>query len=165
MPPCIVIILPEEFRDAWSRHDYVTIAAAIETGSGDPGTSRALVVFNVSPDSISGTVSYHVDMPWRPDRPFPTLRITRLTTGATASHRVGDLCIEPPTGDGDYGRLTFELYFECAEIAADGWDTYCAEYRQESRSAEPELRPQVDPSRYRILETLPHAGPLPAAYP
>ena len=138
--------------------DVQLIAGRIHTGTEDPDTSRALVVFNLTPNIQSGVAVFRASMSWPRDVPLPPVGVAdgsgvsvpstlqNMTQGADAKGRA------------DRVQLGFALYFAAADVPANGWRTYIASYTDVPGPALENALPNAD---LVVVETTRHGGDLP----
>jgi len=140
----------------FAEHRWDEIASRIDTGTTNPDSSRALIVFNTTSEPLSGIAVFHVDMPWRDGRELQGIQVSHLL-----SQRVCISSISEPIFSG--GRIMFDLCFEVVDIPALGWDTYIAEYVETATNKLSTLHPNtVD---LVVHETPRHTGSLSPKYP
>ncbi len=138
------------------RH-LAAIADRINTGLDDPDTSRALVVFNLTPLPLSGVTVFRVAMSWPRGLPLPPVVVT--DAGRSVPSSVRDLAEGPDAkGRPDRRQLSFSLGFAVSEVPASGWRTYIAAYTD---SPSPALEDFVETPGLVVVETTRHGGDLP----
>ena len=137
--------------------DLQSIAERINTGTDSPDTSRALVVFNLTPQPQSGVAVFRASMAWLRDMPLPPVIVTDsdglpvpsalrdMTQGANAKGRA------------DRVQLNFALYFAADAVPANGWRTYIASYTD---APGPALEDFMETPGLSVVETTRHGGDL-----
>lgn len=127
-------------------------------GTDSPDTSRALVVFNLTPQPQSGVAVFRASMPWPRDVSLPPVVITdsdgvpvpsalrEMTQGADAKGRT------------DRVQLGFAIYFAADAVPAHGWRTYIASYTD---APSPGLENAPLNADLVVIETTRHGGDLP----
>jgi hypothetical protein len=137
-----------------------SIADCINTGAENPDTSRALVVFNLTEQTLSGTAVFRASMSWPNGVPLPPVTVTDW-----AGQRVPSVIREMSEGPDAKGRLThcqltFSLQFSVAIIPPNSWHTYIAAYAE--RPGDPSAEyPSAEIADLMVLETTRHSGDLP----
>lgn len=110
--------------------DLQSIAERINTGTENPDTSRALVVFNSTSQPLSGVAVFRASMAWLRDTPLPPVSITDAN-GRIVSSAVREMQAGPDAkGRADRVQLSFALCFVVSEVPANGWRTYVASYAE-----------------------------------
>lgn len=139
-------------------HDLPPIAERINTGTENPETSRALAVFNLTPQPQSGVAVFRASMSWPRDMPLPPVVVAdsggmpvpsalrEMTQGADAKGRV------------DRVQLSFAIYFAADAVPANGWRTYVASYMD---ALPPKLENAPLNTDLVVVETTRHGGDLP----
>ena len=134
-----------------------TIAERISTGTDDPETSRALVVFNSTAQALSGVVVFRASMAWLRDVPLPPVTLTNAAGEAVPS-AVREMQTGPDIkGRADKVQLSFALCFAVSDVPANGWRTYLASYSDAPTLA---LEDFVETSGLTVVETTRHDGDL-----
>lgn len=137
--------------------DLAAIAERIHTGLDSPETSRALVVFNQTEQSVSGVAVFHASMSWPRDLPLPPVVVT--DEGKAVSSAVRDMTDGPDAkGRHDRCQLRFSLCFAVSDVPANGWRTYIASYVEVPA---PPLEDFVETPGLVVVETTRHGGGLP----
>ncbi len=138
--------------------DLQPIADRINTETANPETSRALIVFNLTPQPQSGVAVFRVSMAWPRDVPLPPVVIAdsegsivpsavrEMTQGTDARGRAGRV------------QLSFALCFAVSDVPANGWRTYLASYADASALT---LKDFVETLGLTVVETTRHDGDLP----
>ncbi len=135
-------------------------AARINTGTENPETSRALVVFNSTDEAQSGVVVYEASMTWPTNHLVPFIAVSELD-GATVASDVPDMAEGPdPKGREDHRLLAFQLRFAVQDVPANGWRTYIASLADELFPPDPEGL-DVETANLDVIETTRHGGDLP----
>lgn len=137
------------------------IAERIETGTADPETSRALVVFNVTHERLSGTAIFHAEMSWPLGTPLPPVVVMEMDGTPVASALTDQNEGPDLKGRAERRHLSFDLRFAVQAVPARGWKTYLAAYAER-------VLPVVENALTEtpgliVVETLRHGGDLPAA--
>lgn len=133
------------------------IADRINTGLDDLETSRALVVFNLTPLPLSGVTVFRVAMSWPRDLPLPPVVV--MDEGESVPSAIRDMTEGPDAkGRADRRQLTFSLYFVVSDVPANGWRTYIAAYSDAGTSV---LEDFVETPGLVVVETTRHGGDLP----
>ena len=135
------------------------IADRINTGTENSDASRALVVFNLTNNPLSGVAVFHADMSWQAGKPLLPV-VVRDKRGPVAS-RITDMSEGPDSrGRADRVRLVFDLRFRVQDVPSQGWRTYIAEYASQPA---PEMLDELSPKMpgVVVVETLRHEGDLP----
>ena len=139
-------------------HNLHPIAERINTGTENPETSRALVVFNLISQPQSGIAVFRASMSWPRDVPLPPVVVTdgdglaapsalrEMTQGADAK------------GCADRVQLGFAIYFAADAVPANGWRTYIASYTNAPLIELENALPNTD---LVVVETTRHGGDLP----
>jgi len=147
-----------------SRGLYSSLAERINTGPGDDGSTRALIVVNPTSTLISGGALFPVDMPWPAAQPFPPIVIRDLRSGRRILHEISgthwcDLPEADPMRKQGRERLRFLLTLQVVDIPILGYATFIASFAGDS----PDL-PVLDIGPIRqdlaVVETLRHDGEL-----
>lgn len=137
------------------------IAERIDTGEADPQASRALVVFNVTERALSGTTVFRANMAWPKSLSLPPILLTD-SAGHGVPCAVSEINESPDKkGRADHCHLSFALRFTVQDVPAQGWRTFIASYADASPILPPDLADAETPGLI-VIETLPHAGDLPA---
>ena len=138
--------------------DLQPIVERISTGTENPETSRALVVFNLTPQPQSGVAVFRASMSWPRDVPLPPVVVTDAD-GAIVPSAVREMQAGPDTkGRVERVQLSFTLYFAVSDVPANGWRTYIASYADEPTLA---LKDFVETPGLTVVETTRHGGDLP----
>lgn len=141
-----------------SLPDFYSIAERINTGTEDPETSRALVVFNSSSQALSGVAVFRASMAWSHKTPLPPVSITDAN-GATVPSVVRETQTGPDAkGRTDRVQLSFSLCFAVFGVPANGWRTYIASYADAPTLV---LEDSVETPGLFVVETTRHGGDLP----
>ncbi len=137
--------------------DLAAIAERIHTGMDSPESSRALVVFNQTEQSLSGVAVFHAAMSWPRGVPLPPVVVT--DEGNTVPSAVRDMTKGPDAkGRPDRCQLRFSLCFAVSDVPANGWRTCIAAYCEASSLA---LEDFVETPGLVVVETTRHGGDLP----
>ena len=137
--------------------DFQSIADRINTGTENPDTSRALVVFNSTLQILSGVAVFRASMAWPRDTPLPPVTLTD-TDGEVVSSAVREMEMGPDAkGRADRVQLSFALCFAVSDIPANGWRTYLASYTDAPTLA---LEDFVGTLGLTVVETTRHSGEL-----
>ena len=138
-------------------HDLQSVAERIHTGTENPDTSRALVVFNSTSQSLSGVAVFRASYSWPKDVPLPPVVVTdgegvpmpsaacEMTQGADAN------------GCTNRVQLSFALCFAVSDVPANGWRTYIASYADAPTLV---LEDFVEMPGLSVVETTRHEGDL-----
>ncbi len=138
--------------------DTHSIAKRINTGTENPATSRALVVFNSITQTLSGTAVFRAAMAWPRDVPLPPVSVTD-TDGSVVPSTVREMQTGPDVkGRADRVQLSFALCFAISDVPASGWRTYIASYADAPTLA---LEDFVETPGLTVVETTRHSGDLP----
>jgi len=138
--------------------DLQAVAEQINTGPDAPDTSRALVVFNLTDQPLSGVAVFRASMAWPRDTPLLPVTITDLQ-GVPVAAALQDMTNAPDTkGRPDRRQLSFSLCFQASDVPANGWRTYIASYAD---APSPPLQDCVEASGLTVVETTRHGGDLP----
>lgn len=131
--------------------DLRTVAERINTGSDNPETSRALVVFNETGAPLSGVAVFEASMSWPVAVPLPPVAVTEFD-GTPVVSECADFADGPDVkGRADRRQISFVLRFAVTDVPAHGWKTYLAAYA-------PVPAPTLG---LTVLETTRHDGDLP----
>jgi hypothetical protein len=134
------------------------VAGRINTGTENPDTSRALVVFNLTSTPVSGTAFFHAVMSWPRDLPLPPVVVTGSDDLPVPS-AIRDKTQGPDSqGRADRVHLSFAIYFAVTDVPAHGWRTYIASYADASAPGLENAPPNAD---LIVIETTRHGGDLP----
>jgi hypothetical protein len=134
-----------------------SIADQINTGACDIDVARALVVFNVSDEEITGIAGFAAEIGWLANDPLPAISISELD-GNSIPSAMRSISKKPdPKGRPGRCRISFELVFATCGIPASGWKTYTAVYSDEVNGT-PLLSGTVVDERLIVIETLFHDG-------
>ena len=137
--------------------DFQSIAERINTGTENPDTSRALVVFNSTSQSLNGGVVFRVSMSWPRDVPLPPVVITD-SAGVPVPAALCDMTRGADLkGRMDRVQLSFALCFAVADVPPNGWRTYLASYTD---TPSPGLEDFVETPGLVVVETTRHGGNL-----
>jgi hypothetical protein len=135
-------------------------AARINTGTENPDTSRALVVFNSSDQPLSGVAVYEASMTWPINHNVPFVAISEFD-GSTVASDMPDMAEGPdPKGRDDHRLLAFQIRFAVQDVPANGWRTYIASFADELFPPDPEGL-DVGTVDLTVIETTRHGGDLP----
>ncbi len=138
--------------------DLQSIAERVNTGTENPDTSRALVVFNLTSTPQSGVAVFRASMSWPGDVPLPPVSVTD-TEGALVPSAIREMQ-EGPDTKGRAGRvqLSFALCFAVSDVPANGWRAYIASYTDVPILT---LEDFVETPGLTVVETTRHGGELP----
>ena len=137
--------------------NFQAITERINTGTENPDTSRALVVFNPTSHPLSGVAVFRASMAWPRDVPLPPVVMTdseglvvpsalrEMTQGADAKGRMERV------------QLSFALCFAVFAVPPNGWRTYIASYAAASPLP---LKDFVETPGLTVVETTRHSGDL-----
>jgi hypothetical protein len=145
--------------------DYTALAKRINTGTDNPETSRALVVFNTTGEPLGGVAVFEASMTWPVNDLMPFVAVTDADGNAVASD-IPDLAEGPdPKGREDHRLLAFQLRFAVSDVPARGWRTYLAFLAGDAApdevvSPDPEGL-DVETPGLEVVETTRHGGDLP----
>ena len=140
-----------------SQELLLSVVCRINTGTENPDTSRALVVFNLTSQPVSGTAIFRASMSWPRDLPLPPVIVTD-TDGILVPSAIQDMKQGPDTkGRADRVHLSFAIYFVVADVPANGWRTYIASYAD---APAPRLKDFVETAGLTVVETTRHGGDL-----
>jgi hypothetical protein len=134
------------------------IADRIDTGTDNPETSRALIVFNSTDLPIRGVAVFHASMSWPRDTPLPPVAVIEREEGIVPAAIIDLLESTDAKGRPDRRQLTFSLCFAVSDVPAHGWLTYLASYAE---AASPLLQHFVETPGLFVVETTRHDGDLP----
>ena len=141
-------------------------AVRIDTGTAKPETTRALVVFNITDEPLSGAAMFEASMAWPVNELMPFIAVTDMDGTPTASD-IPDLAEGPdPEGRVDYRLVAFQLRFAVQDVPANGWRTYLAymsgdyDAPDEGAVPDPEAVGELT-AGLEIVETGRHGGDLP----
>lgn len=135
-----------------------TIAERINTGTENPDTSRAFVVFNFTSSPLSGVAVFRASMAWPCDVPLPPVSVTDAAGSVVASAIREIQTGSDAKGRADRVQLSFALWFAATEVPANGWRTYIASYAEGPTLA---LEDLVETPGLVVVETTRHGGDLP----
>ncbi len=137
--------------------DFQPFTDRINTGTDNPDTSRALVVFNRTDQPVSGIAVFRAEMSWPRGLPPPPVIVT--DKGGSVPSAVRDMTEGPDAkGRADRRRLAFSLCFQVSDVPANGWRTYIAAYTD---APTPTLEDFVETPGLIVVETTRHGGDLP----
>ena len=137
--------------------DLQAIAERVNTGTENPDTSRALVVFNSTDRPLGGVAVFGASMAWPRDVPLPPVSIT-AADGVTVPSAIREMQQRPEAkGRADRVQLSFALYFAVSDVPANGWRTYLASY---TNVPAPALEDFVETPGLSVVETTRHGGDL-----
>ena len=137
--------------------DLHAIAERINTGTENPDTSRALVVFNSTSQSLSGVAVFRAAMSWPRDVPLPPVVITD-NAGVPVPAALRDMMRGADAkGRMDRVQLSFALCFAVAAVLPNGWRTYLASYADAPTLP---LEDFVETTGLNVVETTRHGGDL-----
>jgi hypothetical protein len=145
--------------------DFAALVARIDTGTDNAETSRALVVFNTTEETVSGVAVFEASMTWPVNDLVPFVAVTDTDGNAVASD-IPDLAEGPdPNGREDHRLLAFQLRFAVSNVSAKGWRTYLAYLAgdagpDEVMPPDPEGLEGETPG-LQVIETTRHGGDLP----
>ena len=135
-----------------------SLAGNINTGLDNPENSRALVVFNQTHLSQSGTAVFRASMSWPLNLPLPPVAVTN-GEGNLVPASIGGMSEAPdPKGRATHALLSLALRFDVSDIPPSGWRTYYASY---AASASPLLENAAENADLIVIETTRHGGDLP----
>ena len=136
----------------------IAIAERIDTGTDDPETSRALVVFNQTDQPMSGIGVFQASMSWPRETSLPPVIVTE-TDGNPVSAALMTLTVGlDAKGRPDRSQLSFSLRFAVSDVPANGWRTYIASY---AKNPSPVLLDCTETPGLVVVETTRHGGDLP----
>jgi len=137
--------------------DFQSIADRINTGTENPDTSRALVVFNSTLQILSGVAVFRASMAWPHDVPLPPVSVTDVE-GEVVPSAVREMWARPDAkGRADRVQLSFALCFAVSDVPANGWRTYIASYAEAQALM---LEDFVETPGLFMVETTRHDGDL-----
>lgn len=139
-------------------HNLHPIAERINAGTESPDTSRALVVFNLTPQPQSGVAVFRASMSWPRDVPLPPVIVTDGDGLAIPSALREMTQNADAKGRTDRVQLGFAIHFAAADVPAQGWRTYVASYTD---APSPELENALPNADLVVVETTRHGGDLP----
>lgn len=139
-------------------HNLHPIAERINTGTGNPDTSRALVVFNLTPQPQSGVAVFRASMSWPRDVPLPPVVVTDSDGQPVPSALREMIQGADAKGRADRVQLNFAIYFAAASVPAQGWRTYIASYTDAPLLELENVLPNAD---LVVIETTRHGGDSP----
>ncbi len=142
--------------------DLQAIAGRINTGTADPDTTRALVVFNHADAAQSGVAVFRVQMSWPVETPFPPVLVTDLDGQPVPSALADWQEASDARGRPDHRQISFALRFLVGDVPARGWRTYLAAFVAVPAPNAPAAMAPETP-HFTVVETLPHSGDLPHA--
>ena len=136
---------------------FQSIAERINTGTENPETSRALVVFNSTSQPLSGVAIFQASMAWPRDMPLPPVSVSDAE-GNTVPSAVREMQ-EGPDAKGRANRvqLSFALCFAVSAVPANGWRTYLASYTDVMALV---LEDFIETPGFSVVETTRHDGDL-----
>lgn len=138
--------------------DFYSIAERINTGTENPDISRALVVFNSTTQTLSGTAAFRASMAWPRGVPLPPVSVTDAA-GSMVPSAIRDLREGPDAkGRADRVQFSFSLCFAVSDVPANGWRTYLASYADAPTLA---LEDFMEMPGLVVVETTRHGGELP----
>lgn len=144
----------------FSLPDLQATAERINTGTENPDTSRALIVFNSTSKSLSGVAVFQASMAWPRGVSLPPVSVTDAA-GNVVPSALRDLREGPDAkGRADRVQLAFALCFAVADVPANAWRTYIASYAGTQTLA---LEDFVETPGMNVVETTRHGGDLPMA--
>lgn len=130
----------------------------IDTGTENPETSRALVVFNLTDQPLSGVAVFHALMSWPRDVPLPPVTVTDFN-GQCVPSVIRDLMTGPDAkGRADRSQLSFAIHFSVSDVPASGWCIFIAAYTD---AFAPTLEHFAETPGLTVIETTRHGGDLP----
>lgn len=134
------------------------ITERINTGTDNPETSRALVVFNSTPQALTGVAVFRASMAWPRDVLLPPVTLTD-TDGEVVPSAVREIETGPDVkGRADKVQLSFALCFAVSDVPANCYRTYIASYADAPPLA---LEDFVGTLGLLVVETTRHSGDLP----
>ena len=139
--------------------NFQAIAERINTGTENPDTSRALVVFNCTSQTLSGVAVFRASFSWPRAVVFPAVVVID-SLGNEVISRPHNLENKPDTkGRHDRWQISFDLRFLVSNIPAQGWHTYYALYADvpDQRVLAPE---NAETPGLVVVETTRHGGDL-----
>lgn len=141
--------------------DLNEIARRIDTGSANPETSRALVVFNESDAPVTGVAVFQAEISWPMNDLLPFIAVSDMEGNPVISD-IPDIAEGPdPKGRADWQRLAFPLRFAVADVPPRGWRTYLAFYGGEIVAPDPQGL-DIESAGLTVVETTRHGGDLPS---
>ena len=141
--------------------DLQAVADRINTGTDTPETSRALVVFNLTHQLLSGVAVFRADMAWPKDTPLPPVIISELEGEAVPSALTEWREGPDRKKRVDRRQVTFALRFAVRDVPAQGWRTYIASYTASPVPEADAILGDATPG-LQVIETLRHGGDLAA---
>ena len=139
-------------------HSLHFIAERINTGTENPDTSRALIVFNLTSTPQSGVAVFQASMSWPKDVPLPPVVIAD-SEGVPIPSAIREMAQSADArGRADRVQLHFAIYFAAAAVPAQGWRTYLASYTDAPVLELENTLPNAD---LIVRETTRHGGDLP----
>jgi hypothetical protein len=158
--PAVPVPVPRltQFMQQSPQELLSSVARRINTGTDNPETSRALIVFNLTSKPLSGAAVFRASMSWPRERSLPPVVVTdgegipiasalrEMTQGADSKGRA------------DRVQLSFALYFTVKDVPANGWCTYLAAYANTPAFA---LEDFIETPGLVVVETTRHRGDLP----
>ena len=135
-----------------------SVADRTDTGADSPDTSRALVVFNLTPQPLGGVAVFRASMSWPRDLPLPPVLVTEDSIARAAAVRE---MTHGPDAKGRLDRclLSFSLCFAVSPVPANGWRTCIASYADTASPPLPE--DFIETRGLVVVETTRHGGDLP----
>jgi hypothetical protein len=133
------------------------IAEHINTGTDSLDMSRALVVFNLTPQSQSGVAVFRASMSWPRDVPLPPVVITDSDARPVPSALREMTQGLDAKGRADRVQLGFAIYFMVTDVPANGWRTHIASYTDAPSLELENALPNAD---LVVIETTRHGGDL-----
>ena len=136
---------------------FQTLAERIHTGTENPETSRALVVFNSTSQPLSGVAVFRASMSWPRDVPLPPVAVTN-SEGVPVPSRLHEMTQGTDAkGRADRVQLSFALCFAVSDVPANGYRTYIASYADAATLA---LEDFIETPGLSVVETTRHGGDL-----
>lgn len=136
------------------------IADLIDTGTENSENSRALVVFNLTPQALNGCARYRVSMPWKIDHIMPPIVVSNMD-GFPIDSEVSHLSQNPlAMAREGYMQIEFDLLFRVTTINPISWQTYIAAFSDCTvETATEYLSPII--AALQVFETNRHNGIYP----
>jgi hypothetical protein len=145
-------------QDLFPQELLSALVHRIDTGTDSLDMSRALVVFNLTPQSQSGVAVFRASMSWPRDVPLPPVVITDSDVRPVPS-AIRDMTQGlDAKGRADRVQLGFAIYFMVTDVPTNGWRTYIATYTD---APSPELENAPPNADLIVMETTRHSGDLP----
>lgn len=143
-------------------NDFQAIAERINTGAENPETSRALVVFNSTFQSLSGMAVFRASYSWPRNLPLPPVVVTDSDGAVVLSALQEQREAADEKSRADRMQLSFALCFAVCDVPAQGWRTYIASYTEAPMLTQKDDREDfVETPGLVVVETMRHDGALP----